>query len=138
MINRARHARAFSLVEMLVVLALVGMLAMLATYTTQSYSLRVRRVVAHDALLKVAHAQALYRSSFNDYASSIAVLGLADLPAAHYVIALDTTAAPGFRVSATPVGRQQRDRCGTLAIDHTGRRTVLPLRTLAADVGNCW
>lgn len=138
MTNPPGRSHAFSLVEVLVAVAIVGILAVLAMTSVEQYRLRARRTIAHEALLSVAHAQELHRAVFSQYADTLPALHVSSSAAAAYTIELDHDMLPGFRARATPVGRQRRDACGTLTIDHLGRRSSSRVQTSPSKPDNCW
>ena len=138
MTRRSRRADGFSLLELLLVVAIVGILAGMATTAYERVVLRARRVLAHEQLLAVAHAQERYRSIYLRYATDLQSLDVPGLASAHYVVAIEPGVTTGFRARATPVGRQQRDACGALVIDHLGQRRSALADTASSRREACW
>lgn len=126
--------RGFTLLELVTVVAILGILLGLALPSYQNYMLRVNRTEAISALLEIASCQE----------RMFAVQGRYDttrcLPegSEHYSIRMEP---PGeqdtlaFSAWADPVGAQGRDACGSLGLDQTGLRQVTGE---AADAGKCW
>jgi type IV pilus assembly protein PilE len=112
----------FSLLELLIALAIV---AILATITVPSFSGlldRSRRSDAMSALLLVQLAQERWRSRNISYAQSLEALGWAS-PASsegYYQLRVSYADAAGYRVLALPKDVQRRDSCGIFAVNAAG------------------
>ena len=113
---------AFSLLELLIALAIV---AILATITVPSFSglvAKARRSDAMAALLEVQLAQARWRAVNPRYAQDLEALGWIPphSPDGYYRLRVEHADAVAFLVVAQPVGVQQPDRCGVFAIGADG------------------
>lgn len=123
--------RGFSLIELLIAMAIVGILAALALPGYSQVMNRALRQDARLALLRVQQQQELYFTSHLAYASQLgrdpAGLGLSGRSDnGRYLIELQT-AADGMSytvtASADPSGQQAADLpCLRLMLDETGRR----------------
>jgi len=115
----------FSLVELLIVVAVIGILAGIAVPIYQDHLLKANRTSAKQFLLTVANRQEQYLFDHRAYAGSLATLGL-DLPAGlsgRYACELRNVAAapPAYEAICIAQGPQAGD--GNLKIDQTGART---------------
>ncbi|MFQ2052336.1 type IV pilin protein [Aeromonas veronii] len=70
------YFRGFSLIELMIVIAIVAILGTIAYPAYQQYVLTSHRVEAKSMLLNAANRQETYFMDFNQYASSAADLGI--------------------------------------------------------------
>jgi type IV pilus assembly protein PilE len=138
------RSRGFSMVELLAVMAIAAVLAALAVRSYSRYTIRSRRFDAHQTLVAIAQAQERWYATYHRYADDLGKLGYADpaiAPHGHYEVTMsvvDNDERQGFVVTATPIGRQEADVCGSLSIDSAGRKLPGRENTGANANGNCW
>ena len=127
--------KGFTLIEMLIALACVALLASLAWPSYQNLILRSQRAQASASLLQAAHWLERAASANGSYPLT------ADVPAS--VLQIDgqrykmsvTSSPQSYTLSATPLGAQAADTCGTLTVNHLGVRNVQGASQTAAQ---CW
>ena len=135
---RRGGARGFTLVELMVVVAVIAILAAIAIPSYYRYMLRANRVAAEDVMLDMSSAQERYLIDSRQYTTSNAQLGYGTLPdtvSPNYTIAVTTSAGPppGYTITATPIGSQTRDSdCGTLKLGSDGSKSASGTST------TCW
>ena len=117
----------FTLVELLIAVAVVGILSAIAYPAYSKYVVKGNRAAAQAYLLNLAQAETEYFADARSYATTTTALNLAP-PAnvsAKYNIQIDVTAGPPstFTLSAIPIVGGQQDGDGTLTIDNSGART---------------
>jgi type IV pilus assembly protein PilE len=129
--------RGFSLIELMIVLAIIAVLASIAFPGYQSYVLRGNRGDAQRLMTTIANRESQYLIDARSYTAQLAASGLnisgldgwtctdAQCSNGSYLITvtLGATPADGYTITGTPVGRQTRD--GTLQLLSSGTRTRL-------------
>ena len=134
-----RPATGFTLIEVVVTVAIVGILAAIAVPAYSRYVTSARRTDATVFLMEAAGEQARYRSERNEYADDLAELGYEQAtmitPEGHYRVSVDAASTNAFELVATPVagGPQAGDaECGSFRITSTGRRYT------STGSDDCW
>lgn len=134
----------FTLIELMVVIAIVGILAVIAMPSYQQYVLRSHRTTAVNALLDMGSREARYYSANNAYTSSLTGatgLGYSSDPelvpnatTPYYQISAQLTGS-SFTLVALPVGAQLNDvECASFIYTGLGIKTVSGTGTVA----KCW
>ncbi|MCZ8111754.1 MAG: type IV pilin protein [Betaproteobacteria bacterium] len=112
--------RGFTLLELLVAMALAALLITLGLRSQQGQGLRSGRLDAVEALTRLQRAQEQHRSAHGLYASDLAALigAAATSPQGRYAIALDRFGGEAYRATAIAQGAQARDTpCATLTLE---------------------
>jgi type IV pilus assembly protein PilE len=116
-----KKQRAFTLIELMVTVAIIGILASIAYPSYRDSVMKSRRADAQGALLAYANSMEQY---FTVYSTYLAVPTIAVPPinagTTYYTIAISTTTASTYTINATPIGAQATDKCGTLTLTSTG------------------
>jgi type IV pilus assembly protein PilE len=145
--SEPRYSRGFTLVELLVVMAIATILVSIAVASYTSQVQKSRRTDAKTALLDLAGREESYFSVNNSYASDWSLIGYAaaatpsttGLPvgSGYYNVYGCVPAgggpapcpgagpaAPSFQMVATPLGSQVNDTsCQVLVVDSTGKQS---------------
>lgn len=127
----------FSLIELMIALAVISILASIAYPNYMEYLQRARRAECASVLLGQANAMERRFSTTNSYVGALPgpVQCPADGGPSSYVLgfAEDEPTALTFVIQAVPAGAQTGDRCGTLSIDNTGLKEASGMTTR-----QCW
>lgn len=120
----------FTLLELMIAVAVVAILAAVAYPSYQSYVGRAYRAEAHSALHRLANLQEQYFLDQRQYAADLTLLGESNNPAltaaGRYQIAAAVTAV-GFTLTATALSSQASldDGCPVLTLLANGVKTPL-------------
>lgn len=130
----SHRLRGFTLIELMIAVAIVAILAAVAYPSYQDHIRKSRRAEAQAFLLSVAGRQQQFLVDTRSFTASLAAIGIPTPPnvAVAYTIAASAPAGnpPTFTLTATPNSRQAGEKCGTLGIDQNGTKT--------AAVSGCW
>jgi len=138
----AAQAPGFSMIEIVVALAIVAILAALALPHYQEALRRGRRADARAGLLQAAHWLERRATRTGSYLHDQADFpeGLKSVPSGSYVIGFEASPTPGsgYTLTATPRGAQVGDRCGSYTLDQTGLRGLASASATEALQAECW
>ena len=133
--------KGFSLVELMVVIAIIGIISAIALPSFDRYMKKGRRADAKVGLSKVADKQERYYLQNNIYGSDTSKLGLTNpwiSDEGFYSIVVDSGAdASGFTLTATAQDAQLKDLdCQTMSLSSTGAKTATA--GTGGDATTCW
>ena len=115
----------FTLIELMIVVAIIGILAMIGIPSYDRYMVRSKRAVAKQFLLAVASKQEQYMLDARAYSDSLTTLAMT-APSEltnFYTFSIAACAAPctTYTITATAVGKQTSD--GNLTINNLGTKS---------------
>jgi len=106
----AVRAKGFTLIELMIVVAVIGILAAIAYPSYQDQVRRARRSDGKEALLRLQIEQEKWRTSNTSYASAPGTLGLGTSSTeGFYTIAISGASGTGYTATATATGVQASD-----------------------------
>jgi type IV pilus assembly protein PilE len=138
----------FTLIELMVTVAIVGILASIAIPSYQGSVMKSRRADAKGVLLGLANAMERHFTETNSYCDAGGTGGAStcgtgtndtgtpsfySIPtetANFYTVTISAATASSYTLSAAPIGVQSSDACGTLTITQTGAKS--------ATTTGCW
>lgn len=120
--------RGFTLIELMIAVAIVGIIAAIAYPSYTASIIKGRRSSAEATLMDVAQREQQYLVDNRSYASTASTLNVSipSAVSAYYTVAITTNAAgtpPSFTASATPLAGTSQVNDYTLVIDNTGAKT---------------
>jgi prepilin-type N-terminal cleavage/methylation domain len=129
----------FSLIELLVTLAVAAILVAMAVASYDFATVKTRRGAAKGCLAEAAQAMERHYTANFSYAGATLPACSTDV-AAHYALGFATgePTASSYRLEAVPQGRQASSdaTCGTLTIDNTGVKGAGD--NAVATIDACW
>ncbi|WP_271410705.1 type IV pilin protein [Pseudomonas sp. Q1-7] len=142
------HSSGFTLIELMIVVAIVAILAAVAYPSYQNFVLRGGRADGQAKLMEIMQAQERYYSQNQTYVTNLGAGGLglgvaadAAVPSAErrYTIAAaacaGSTIANCVNLTATRTGAQATDNeCGNLSINSRGVKAI----SGTGSVAHCW
>lgn len=126
----SRKQYGFTLIELMIVVAIIGILAAIAIPSYQDYIRKSRRTDATVAISKIQQAQEKWRANNTSYTVDVSTNGLnvTSLTTAttatsdtltskfggndYYNIKINGTGSTGYVITATPQGSQANDKVG--------------------------
>lgn len=129
----------FTLIELMITVAIVGILAAIAYPSYLDQVRQSRRADAQSALLQAANRQERFYTTQYTYANNLGDLGMpAETENDAYTLNVDSGDGDGFQISANAQGDQVNDDCGKLTINERGEKTANDQGTNEAISQQCW
>ena len=128
-----RRTRGFTLVEMVITIAVIAILASVAWPSYESYVRRSKRATAQSALMTIANREQAHLLDLRGYTTSLAALNVSapqELRGDYaFTIVVDNAASPRtFVATATPLNLQARSGELPLTVSQSGARSPASTR----------
>lgn len=136
---RQRRTKGFTLIELMITVAIVGILAAIAYPSYLDQVRKSRRADAQSALLQAANRQERFYTTQYKYTKNLGELGIpSETENEAYTINIDSADANGFQISANAQDDQENDDCKKLTINQRGEKTANGRPTSAPISQQCW
>ncbi len=124
----------FTLIEVMIVIAIVGILTTIAYPSYQEYVIRADRSEGQALLNDAAARQERYFSQNSTYADTVAKLGYSSNRSANgrYTLSISNVTATSYTLTATAA--RTDSKCGNLTLDHAGAKG----ESGSGSLSDCW
>ena len=130
----SRRRAGFTVIEVVIALAIVAILLALAVPGYLRYLQRADRAEAVRALLAASACQERVRATGGYYDTGQCLEGLESDAWDYRFDPVDDDATLAFTVIAEPLSTRIGDACGSLSLDQSGTRAI----SGEGEVGDCW
>lgn len=139
-VKGGRQSAGFTLIELMIVVAVIGILSAIAYPSYQKYVQQARRADAQVALMELAQFMERHYTRKGGYLESGQSGGSPSLPftsspkngGAAYNLSLATIKGQSYSLQAVPTNMMSSDSCGTLTLDSKGRKGS------TGPLAECW
>ncbi len=133
-----RQGRGFTLVEVMIAVAVIGILTAVALPSYRQHVANSRRADARAAILSLAQVMERWYTERGTYVG--ATVGASGIypsasPQGYYTMSISAQDATTFTISAAPAGAQTGDACGSYTYTQAGTRGV---SGGSRTVAQCW
>lgn len=153
-----KKSTGFTLIELMITVAIIGILASIAYPSYQDSVMKSRRADAKGVLLGLTNAMERRFTEKNSYCDAALATGgtavtdcgtatedtgtpsiytIPNETKSFYTITISAATASSYTLSAARTGAQANDKCGTLTLTHTGFKGVTGADT-GVNAADCW
>jgi type IV pilus assembly protein PilE len=133
---RRRRQRGFTLIELMIAVAIVGILLAIAVPAYNEQTRRARRGTVKADMLETVQALERWNTANGTFVGfPTAAIPSPDAGTPAYLIVPGGLTITGYTLTATPQGDQVDDACGTITLNQTGEPTFSAAGMGKAD---CW
>lgn len=122
---RRTSEKGFTLIELMITVAVVAILATIAYASYQSFVVKTRRSAAQACLMQAAQFMERHYTTALSYAAAPAPAGacIAELSGFYAFSFVTPPTTNAFQVQAVPTAAQSDTKCGTMSVNQMGNTT---------------
>lgn len=133
----------FTLIELMVTVAIVAILASIALPSYQDFILKSRRAEGKTVLLRTQQLVERNFTDFNNYGSAVAsAVSASGVLSEHsyYLVTSTSATASTYALSSTPQAGQTKDKCKTLTVNEKGDKDIAATSGVNPTLtkSDCW
>lgn len=124
----------FSLIELMIAIAVIGILGAIAFPSYQDYVRRGHRAETQQYMMNLAQLNQRYYMDNRSFTSTLSDLASPPSSVSKYYtvsIIVDNGPPASFTIQAVPTGSQSGEKCGTLSLNNANVKT-------SSSGSNCW
>jgi type IV pilus assembly protein PilE len=139
-----RMNKGFTLIELMIVVAIIAILAGIALPSYQESIKKAKRADAKAALMTVAGAMERHMTEKDSYtgATAASTWGSSSIPKdgnANYTLTISIPTSTSYTLKAEGVGSMSDDSCLNFTLDNTGSKKIVDDGGTVVDLaGECW
>jgi type IV pilus assembly protein PilE len=117
-----RHLKGFTLIELMIVVAIIGILASIAYPAYTDYIIRAKRSDAMNGIAAIRIAQEQHRANHTEFSDSETINGTdySSSPDGYWTISVSSAGSLAFVVTAEPLLPHKDPSCSKFVADRNG------------------
>jgi type IV pilus assembly protein PilE len=125
MMLKKQKTLGFTLIELMIVVAIIAILAAIAYPSYQDSVRKTKRADGKAAIVELANFMERFFTENNTY---VGAAEPADITSDNYAVTISAQSATAYTLQAAPFGPQTADTCGTMTLTSTN----------VGNPANCW
>ncbi len=127
--------KGFTLIELMITVAVIGILAAVAYPSYQQYVQRANRADAQAIMMENAQFMERYFTTSGTYSGATLPKGQSpENGTARFLMTLPTATATAYTIQAAPTGSYSDTVCGTMTLNQVGTKT----ESGSGSLSDCW